>query len=165
MNIGEPKISKSHVVGADGKPTESSHRTSFGTFLQEERHDPVVRRIEERIANTTFIPFENGEAMYLLKYAVGQEYKPHYDWFHGAGKQSTQRMATIIMYLSDVEEGGGTQFPHTSKTVMPKKGDATFFYNMVTQHKEDDKALHAGLPVIKGTKWAMTKWLRDGKFG
>ncbi|TYG62610.1 hypothetical protein ES288_D07G245500v1 [Gossypium darwinii] len=55
---------------------------------------------------------EHGEGLQVLHYEVGQKYEPHFDYFvdeyntrHGG-----QRMATMLMYLSDVEEGGRQYF-------------------------------------------------------
>ena len=42
-------------------------RTSSGTFLNRD-HDDVVRRIEERIARFSKIPFANGESLQILHY-------------------------------------------------------------------------------------------------
>jgi prolyl 4-hydroxylase len=42
-------------------------RTSSGTFLNRD-HDDVVRRIEERIARFSKIPFSNGESLQILHY-------------------------------------------------------------------------------------------------
>ncbi|RHN67067.1 putative procollagen-proline dioxygenase [Medicago truncatula] len=55
---------------------------------------------------------ENGEGLQVIHYGVGQKFVPHYDsrsnesfWNGGP------RVATFLMYLSDVEEGGETVFP------------------------------------------------------
>ena len=53
---------------------ESSVRTSSGTFLRA-TGDPVLERIEERIAAWAQIPVEHGEPFYLLRYEIGQYYK------------------------------------------------------------------------------------------
>lgn len=40
----------------------------------------------------------------------------------------------------------------------PKKGDALLFFSLRPDGKTQDKAaLHAGCPVVKGTKWIATK--------
>ncbi|KAI5015497.1 hypothetical protein ZWY2020_056887 [Hordeum vulgare] len=56
---------------------------------------------------------EHGEGLQVLHYEVRQKYEPHFDYFleEFNTKNGGQRMATILMYLSDAEEGGGTIFP------------------------------------------------------
>jgi prolyl 4-hydroxylase len=65
------------------------------------------------------------------------------------------------MYLSEVEEGGGTDFPDLGITVMPKKGRALLWpsiYNSETT-TSDDRMRHQALPVIAGTKFAANGWI------
>jgi hypothetical protein len=51
--------------------------------------------------------------MNLLRYDIGQEYKPHHDYFGSSDwtKSHGNRVATVLMYLADVEDGGETIFP------------------------------------------------------
>lgn len=48
------------------------------------------------------IPVENGEALHILRYEDGQEYKPHHDFFHDSVNVADggQRCATMLMYLT-----------------------------------------------------------------
>ena len=63
--------------------------------------------------------------MQVLRYEVGQKYEAHMDAFSDAfnqdDKKGGQRVATVLMYLSDVESGGETVFPETSEK--PHEGD------------------------------------------
>ncbi|MBA0817431.1 hypothetical protein Gohar_021518, partial [Gossypium harknessii] len=76
--------------------------------------DEVVADIEARIAAWTFLPVENGESIQILHYEHGQKYEPHFDYFHDKANQQLggHRIATVLMYLSDVESGGETVFPN-----------------------------------------------------
>ncbi|CAN4116745.1 unnamed protein product [Withania somnifera] len=181
INLGKPHMKKSTVVdSATGQSTDSKVRTSSGTFL-DRGLDKVVRTIEKRIADFTFIPVEHGEGLQILHYEVGQKYEPHYDYFSDAFNtvNGGQRIATVLMYLSDVEEGGETVFPAAKGnfsdvpwwnelsecgkrglSVKPKMGDALLFWSMKPDATLDPSSLHGGCPVIKGNKWSSTKWMR-----
>lgn len=73
------------------------------------------------------------------------------------------RLATFFLYLSDVEEGGGTWFPRLNVTGVPKKGRALLWYNVQKdasgEWKMDGRTQHEAVPVIKGTKYAANKWI------
>lgn len=174
-------MEKSTVVDSTtGKSQDSRVRTSSGTFLKRGR-DKVIRTIEKRIADFTFIPVENGEGLQILHYEVGQKYEPHFDYFLDEfnTKNGGQRIATVLMYLSDVEEGGETVFPSAKGnssslpwynelsecakkgiSVKPKMGDALLFWSMKPDASLDPLSLHGGCPVIQGNKWSSTKWMR-----
>jgi len=105
----------------------------------------------------------------VLRYKPGAEYKPHYDYFipdaPGTSRiiaNGGQRVATVVIYLNDVERGGGTTFPDVGLEVMPKRGHAVFF--AYDQPDPSTLTLHAGAPVIEGEKWIAVKWLREFQF-
>lgn len=178
INLAKPGMVPSTVVdSATGRSKDSRVRTSSGTFLAR-GHDEVISGMEKRIAEFTFIPIEHGEGLQVLHYEVGQEYQPHYDYFHDTVnvKNGGQRIATVLMYLSDVEAGGETIFPaskvnntlegyemsqcgRTGLAVRPVKGDALLFWSMTPEAKLDSTSLHGGCPVIRGNKWSATKWM------
>ncbi|CAN6305224.1 unnamed protein product [Urochloa humidicola] len=80
----------------------------------EKKQDEVITRIEERISAWTFLPAENGESIQILHYQNGEKYEPHYDYFHDKNNQARwgHRIATVLVYLSNVENGGETIFPN-----------------------------------------------------
>ena len=70
-------------------------------------------------------------------------------------------LATFMGWFADTEGGGETAFTkHTYEgTVKPKKGSAAFWFNLASCHQKDERALHAGCPVLKGSKWILNKWI------
>ena len=90
-------------------------RTSSGTFLsrKEDHGAGILERIERRIADVTHVHYTHGEPFNVLRYELGQKYDSHYDTFDPAsyGTQPSQRIASFLLYLTDVEEGGETHFP------------------------------------------------------
>lgn len=166
-----------------GKSVMSEVRTSSGMFL-ELQQDEIVRKIEERIAIWTFLPEENGESIQILHYEHGQKYEPHFDFFHDKVNQAIggHRIATVLMYLSDVQKGGETIFPNAEGrfaqqkdetwsdcakngyAVKPERGDALLFFSLHPDATTDTESLHGSCPVIEGEKWSATKWIHVRSF-
>ncbi|MBA5688224.1 prolyl hydroxylase family protein [Rugamonas apoptosis] len=154
----------------DGASTVHDGRTSEMAVIQRGEH-ALADRIEQRLAAIAQWPLECGEPFQLQKYGVAQQYRPHYDWLnpdsdgHRAHlRRGGQRLATFILYLSDVEQGGGTAFPNIGLEVFPRKGSALFFLNTDASHRPDQQTLHAGCPVVRGTKIIANKWLRESVY-
>ncbi len=166
-----PELVRSTTVSETALEEVSEGRTSKGMFFPCKSGDPVLTSIENRIAELTMLPVENGEGIQVLSYSYGEEYRPHWDYFDPTietGYQcyirGGQRIATLIMYLENTEEGGETIFPEARIKVKPVKGNAVLFYNCTPDGEEDPLSLHGGAPVLKGEKWIATKWIRKGVF-
>lgn len=56
--------------------------------------------------------------------------------------------------VTDVVEGGETEFPNLGVALKPKTGRAICWTNILSNGKADMRLLHAGLPVVKGIKYA-----------
>ncbi|OAY82560.1 putative prolyl 4-hydroxylase 7 [Ananas comosus] len=184
IKLAKGKLEKSMVADNEsGKSVMSEVRTSSGMFL-EKHQDEVVARIEKRIAAWTFLPVENGESMQILHYENGEKYEPHFDYFHDKANQvlGGHRVATVLMYLSDVIKGGETIFPNAESkltqhkddswsdcsrngyAVKPRKGDALLFFSLHPDATTDTDSLHGSCPVIEGEKWSATKWIHVRSF-
>lgn len=74
------------------------------------------------------------------------------------------RIATVLLYLQSPEIGGETQFPDVNITISPKSGDALLFWTYDADNEWNKYSLHAGLPVKKGQKLVLTKWIRENIF-
>jgi prolyl 4-hydroxylase len=147
-------------------------RTSTGAHF-----DPgelaIAPTIEARIAELIRAPANYGEVLQVLNYQVGERYLPHYDYFPpempGSKehlKYGGQRVATLLLYLNDVEAGGETVFPLVGNMrVLPKKGSVLYFSYLNRYGQVDPITLHGGEPVSAGEKWVATKWIRQGPFG
>ncbi len=149
-----------------GQNKKFAQRTSEGTFFS--RGEPgLVASIEKRCEVISGYPAVNGECLQILRYDVGAEYQPHYDYFDpkhpGSAQQLVdggQRVATVLMYLNEVPQGGDTYFPEIGFSVRPKKGQALLFFNLDPMNRLDPLSQHAGRPVISGEKWVATRWIR-----
>ena len=171
IRLSKAKLQRSTVVNAaTGDYDVHPDRTSSGTHFQR-GENPLIRRIERRISELVSCPVEHGEPIQILHYTPGAEYKPHFDYFDPglAGNEKVlamggQRVATLVMYLNDVEAGGSTVFPEIGLDVLPRKGNAVFFAYCTEDGQLDRRTLHGGSPVSQGEKWIATKWLRQGPY-
>jgi prolyl 4-hydroxylase len=166
--LSEAKMYQSTVVDpATGQHVPHPERISRGTHLEHQTSD-VVKAIEARITQLFGFALNQQEAIQILHYQVGGEYKPHYDFFppadagsQAAIAQAGQRLATLIMYLNTPTAGGTTDLPNIGLSVTAKKGSAVYFENIAPDGNPDNYSLHAGMPVLAGEKWIATKWLRE----
>jgi len=146
--------------------TKSSKPTKWRTSSEYHDFDDKFRYITERSAELSGYPFANIEQVQILRYESGEFYKPHNDYFNFPPEiisTDNDRIATIIFYLNDDFTGGKTNFPKLDITVCPRKGSALFFeynYSKITNHL----TLHGGMPVVHGTKYIATSWIRTNKF-
>ncbi len=167
--LARPRLARSLTVATrTGGEEVNADRTSHGMFFQRGESD-LISRIELRLAHLLNWPLENGEGLQVLHYQPGTEYKPHYDYFDPAEpgtptilRRGGQRVATVVMYLSEPEQGGGTTFPDVQLEVAPKRGNAVFF--SYDRPHPSTRTLHGGAPVLAGEKWIATKWLRQQRF-
>lgn len=167
---GAPHLKPSLTADPDGRRVQVQLRTSFDVMLEEMLEDITVLLMQRRMAEIVGTTPAYSEFLQLLRYQNGQEYRPHRDYLPsslitplekgGAG----QRESTAIVYLNDVENGGETEFLEIDKKIAPKLGRVLAFRNLLADGSPDTRTLHAGLPVISGTKWIATMWIHQGIF-
>lgn len=164
--LARPRMERSlTVVTRTGGQEVNDSRTSQGMFFQR-GENALVARIESRLAQLLHWPVDHGEGLQILRYPVGAEYRPHYDYFDpkepgtpSIVARGGQRVGTVVMYLSEPEQGGATTFPQLGLDVAPKQGHAVFF--SYDTPSPSSRTLHGGAPVLAGEKWIATKWLRE----
>jgi prolyl 4-hydroxylase len=184
--LAKTELKRSAVAdNHSGQSKLSEVRTSSGMFIPKAK-DPIVSGIEDKIATWTFLPKENGEDLQVLRYEPGQKYDPHFDYFTDKVNivRGGHRIATVLLYLTDVVKGGETVFPNAVDTsrhkhsesddlsectkkgiaVKPRKGDALLFFSLHPTATPDPNSLHGGCPVIEGEKWSATKWIHVDSF-
>ncbi len=169
IELARPRLSRSEtVVNRTGGSEVNAARTSQGMFFSRGEGD-LVGAIEARIAALLNWPVDRGEGLQVLRYGVGAEYRPHFDYFDPAQpgsqailKRGGQRVGTVLMYLNTPEAGGATTFPDAGVEVHALRGSAVFF--AYEQPSPLTRTLHGGAPVLVGEKWVATKWLRAGRF-
>lgn len=162
------RLRRSTTVNPEtGQEDVIRNRTSEGIWFQR-GEDAFIERLDQRIAGLMNCPVENGEGLQILHYNTTGEYRPHFDYFPPDQPGSTvhtarggQRVATLIVYLNDVPDGGETIFPEAGLSVAGKQGGAVYFRYLNGLRQLDPLTVHGGAPVRGGDKWIMTKWVRE----
>jgi prolyl 4-hydroxylase len=150
---------RSTVVDANGKDVVDGGRTSSTYFLPDE--DPVVQEIRKRACKMAGVPESHCEGLQLVRYAKGEQYKYHYDYYDAIS--NNQRHHTFLVYLNDfdMEDGGSTMFKYYNMKVYPKTGRCVWFRNMI-DGKVNEKSLHSGEEVNSDKiKYAINVWIRE----
>ncbi|WP_420997800.1 2OG-Fe(II) oxygenase [Cupriavidus sp. 30B13] len=169
--LARPRLAPSTTVDpSTGFTVVSDDRTSHGMFFRLQEN-ALVARLDQRISALMRLPVENGEGLQVLRYGVGAQSSPHYDFLmptnaanQASLARSGQRVSTLVVYLNDVEAGGETAFPEIGFAVSPRKGNAVYFEYCDAAGQLDGRTLHAGAPVQAGEKWVVTKWMRQRRF-
>ena len=128
--------------------------------------NPAVHALNRRIAAASGTLPEQGEALQVLRYGTGGEYKPHFDSIPGF---ANQRAFTMLVWLNEEYQGGETWFSAPELALKGVTGDAVLFRNLGADGRRDPLSAHAGLPVTSGEKLIASKWIRqraiDGGLG
>lgn len=146
-------------------------RTSRTSDLGQLGHD-LIMQLDELMAEAIGIHWSYSDVTQGQRYDLDQEYKAHYDYFIPGTREHQvfcqfcgQRTWTFMIYLNDVEEGGGTRFRRLEKTIMPEKGKAVIWNNLNPDGTVNPYTIHHGMKVRKGSKYVITKWFRERGWG
>ncbi|VVC31298.1 Hypothetical protein CINCED_3A015630 [Cinara cedri] len=120
--------------------------------------------LDVRIQSFTGRYTESAESYQVVNYGLGGHYIPHHDPLPNRTYSRTygQRIATVLFYLTDVENGGFTTFPTLDIICPPEKGAALVFYSLnLTDGSLLYDSLHGSCSILKGNKFIFTRWLRE----
>lgn len=109
----------------------------------------------------------NFEYTQLLRYREAQYYQRHNDFITTHLNMSMgPRVLTLFVYLSEVEEGGGTDFPELNVTVEAKPGRAVLWPSVYSDQPRtnDPRSDHEALPVKKGLKYGANIWVHQRNY-
>tara|TARA_R100001129_G_C5319847_1_gene247332 strand:+ start:408 stop:1151 length:744 start_codon:yes stop_codon:yes gene_type:complete len=170
VNLAETKGLGDNLINRDGKPIQDKARTSKGAFFDYGDND-VLDGVIEALSGMCGLPPTRLEPVTIQRYQPGQEYKPHYDAFlpdemgempkSAKIKEGGNRCVTMIAYLNDVQDGGGTVFPVLGLGIQAKQGRVLMFGNLDENKIAHPASLHMGLPPENGDKWIITFWFRE----
>lgn len=167
VELAEESLRPSTISTPDDKTVTSQHRTSSTADLYSHR-SPYLNYVDNKICSFMSLNPFIGEAMQVQKYAIGEYYKEHSDYFFPLTKEYEtytewmgQRTWTFMIYLNDVAEGGETYFKHLKLRVKPKQGMAIFWNNLYKNGIPNPKTAHEACPPVSGSKYVITKWFRS----
>ncbi|CAI4220120.1 unnamed protein product [Parascedosporium putredinis] len=193
LHLAGDTFTHSAINTSNGTTISDSIRTSSSTTVALD--DPVVQCIESRalaFQGLPGLPRSHLEPIQLVRYAAGEHYHFHTDWFvdpaHSTARFGGQRTTSFFGYVGvgDGTTGGGTNFPvldipdddpawcrfvdcdearDRGVTFRPIEGNVVFWQNVGPDGLGDDRTLHAGLPVTSGWKVGMNIWTREGPLG
>jgi prolyl 4-hydroxylase len=130
--------------------------------------DPINILVERKINGLTGIDPRHGETIQGQRYAAGQRFKLHHDFFEigqpyweEMNRTGGQRTWTAMIFLNEPEAGGETAFPRASIKVTPRKGNLLVWNNLNIIGGPNYFSLHEGMPVTAGVKYIITKWHRE----
>lgn len=157
-SVAEPSV-------AYGEGASKSVRTSWSGDV--DPRDPFIRRLQRRIDKLLGINPKFGETLQGQRYRLGQEFKPHIDWFPPGSADGEimrlsggQRSFTTMVFLNRVEGGGETDFPKLDIAIAPRPGTLLVWNNADIDGMPNLWTFHAGNPVTQGVKYVVTRWYR-----
>ncbi|KAM0330844.1 hypothetical protein ACHAQA_003799 [Verticillium albo-atrum] len=191
QGLAADTFTKSSVVDAEGQSSHHSVRTSDSTPLPP---SPLVSCLHQRalaFQGLDASAVARLEPLQLVRYAPGGHYHFHTDWFtspaQATASQGGNRATSFFAYVSVGEGtlGGGTSFPlldapregpwckwvdcdaerEKGAVFRPVEGSAVFWENLGANGAGDVRTLHAGEPVIAGSKIGMNIWTRQAALG
>ncbi len=126
---------------SDVKLDFTYYLTYCGIFIQAVSFRSISRHIQQvtqmRVLQEPFAEtYEPAEPYQILNYGMGGEYKPHND--------EMDRIATFMIFLNEVKEGGATVFTRSGVRVKPVQNSAILWYNYLPSGELDERTEHAG---------------------
>ena len=157
----------STIADANG---DNYFRTSETCDLDPE--EPASKDLAGRLFALNGIDPAYGEPVQGQRYAVGQEFKAHTDYFEPTGEDfakycsvAGQRTWSFMIYLNEPEAGGATRFKVVDKMFRPETGKLLCWNNHRPDGSLNPATLHHGMKVRKGVKYVITQWYREKPWG
>ena len=154
-------------------PYGAKNKIFTGTkWAAHQQHESVDLFLERTCAAFGGLPASRFDPVTVTRYAEGQYQAKHLDArlphqiVRNAAYMKTggQRISQLICYLQAPEAGGATKFygpAFNGLAVQPVKGTALIFPTATLDGLADERYLHSGEPVERGTKWIVGTWLME----
>ncbi|XP_046867157.1 prolyl 4-hydroxylase subunit alpha-1-like isoform X5 [Drosophila willistoni] len=166
QEMAKPELKRATVYNSTKNTNQfvKTRTAKVAWFL--DTFNQLTERLNQRIMDMTNFVLNGSEMLQVMNYGLGGYYVKHFDYFNTTtnphiSQINGDRIATVLFYLNDVEQGGATVFPEIKKAVFPKRGSAIMWYNLKDDGEGNRDTLHAACPVIVGSKWVCNKWIRE----
>ncbi len=165
------------MIDAERRPSTISDHNGDAAFRTSETcdlsaTDSLVAAVDAGLAAFTGLDPLHGEPLQGQRYALGQEFKAHTDYFEPNGVDfhrycsvAGNRTWTAMVYLNEPEAGGATRFKAVDKTIQPETGKLVCWNNHRPDGSLNPATIHHGMKVRAGTKYVITKWYRERPWG
>ncbi len=141
---------------SDARKSQTSGQIWFGDEL-----NVLLANIEEGLVSLLATSRDRLEEWQATQYGKDDHFDYHVDGGNWESTAAGERRRSIILYLDTPMDGGGTRFRALNKTVAAKAGRLLVWNNLLPTGKCDFAMIHAGLPVIEGTKTILVSWERE----
>lgn len=173
LGFSWPMLQRARVFdSAMGQTREDPHRRAHAAAIPQSLMDLPVLSIQARMARAAGVTVDRAEALAVLVYQPGDEYRAHFDSFSADNGWASaelaargQRAATALAALNVQYEGGETSFPRAYIRWRGGLGDVLTFQNLKADGDPDPATLHSGEPVRSGWKALASLWLRERPVG
>ncbi|WP_374147060.1 prolyl hydroxylase family protein [Sphingomonas sp. 28-63-12] len=164
-------------IDAQRRPSTISDPNGDAGFRTSETCDfgfdePLAIEVDSRLCALMSIDPAYGEPLQGQRYAIGQEFKAHTDYFEPLGvdydrfcRVAGQRTWTAMIYLNEPLAGGATRFKTIDKIIKPETGKLLMWDNRRLDGTPNAATIHQGMKVRAGTKYVLTKWFRERPWG
>lgn len=165
IDEARPRLTPSTVVDLQGRMVVADGVRSSSSAPLRVHESALAQLVVQRAAALLDWPATHFEHVFVTRYGVGEQYRPHRDYFKAGSpglRLGGQRVATLLAYLNTPQQGGCTFFEELSIEVPAVRGHALFF--SYPSASASSRTLHAGRPVHQGEKWIAALFLRQGPY-
>lgn len=160
-----PRLEAAQIYEFDGKESSlrsAVDRTNSVCVFGGRDRDVIIAILRARIAEVIPADVRAMEPPEVLRYRIGQQYRPHYDRPADPNAPDIRkRMISLLISLAGDYDGGETDFPLAGRRWKGRKGNAIFFWNVMPDGARDRLTLHAALPITRGEKWILTQFIDE----
>ncbi|GMH90422.1 hypothetical protein TrST_g5531 [Triparma strigata] len=171
-NVGDSKQTKKTAIDSEHRRCSSLNLpASLGPIKR------VRRRIAALFEN---LPEDNLEVTQISRYRSGDFFREHDDGIHpyyeSHAKQMCDprvshcnRVATIFVYLNDVQSGGETRFSQLEVSIKPREGMAVLFFPAKLPTDEEDpgglaeRLMHESMTAVD-EKYILQQFVWSGSY-